>query len=148
MLPFVSRRLAKLWISRFGITTVKSGGETIWQWLWEISWFSRGRKCVADQPSTPCTQSQGSPDIWQDLHITDLCPSKKEPPLHSKTSSAGFSAFILMSKQPLTVRGYLFLPGIFSILELTETISQRCLDLVVWLYLFHSVLLSGELCQP
>lgn len=25
MLPFVSRRLAKLWISRFGITMVKSG---------------------------------------------------------------------------------------------------------------------------
>lgn len=45
---------------------------------------------------------------------------------------------------------YLFLPGIFSIMELSETVSQRSLDLLEWLQLFHSVpvlLFTGELCQ-
>lgn len=41
------RRPSKLWISSSGIPTVKSGAAPSWQWLWEISWFSRGRKCVS-----------------------------------------------------------------------------------------------------
>lgn len=47
MLLFLFRRLSKLWISSFGITTVKSGAAPSWHWLREISWFSRGRKCVS-----------------------------------------------------------------------------------------------------
>lgn len=45
---------------------------------------------------------------------------------------------------------YLFLPGIFSIMELTETVSQRSLDLIEWLRLFHPVpvlVFTGDLCQ-
>lgn len=46
---------------------------------------------------------------------------------------------------------YLFLPGIFSIMELTEAVSQRRLDLIEWLRLFHPVpvllVFTGDLCQ-
>lgn len=36
---------------------------------------AEGESASADQPSSPCTQSWGSLDIWQDLHATDICCS-------------------------------------------------------------------------
>lgn len=86
MFLFLYGRLAKPWISGFGITTPKSGAPQsppnltpFWQRLWEISWFSRGRNLWNLFP--PCTQSWGEALTYGRIYsLQPACPPEQCTP--------------------------------------------------------------------
>lgn len=101
---------------------------------------------AAKSCSSPQTQPGGGLDIWQDL----VQAANSSAPGNTLTPAENFGFFPppqrLCHAQP-----HLFLPGIFSILELSEAIGQRRLDHLDGLGLLHplaALAVIRQLCQP
>lgn len=81
-------------------------------------------RVAAKSCSSPQTEPGGGPDIWQDLVLA----ANSSAPGNILTPTERELWFLSSSQPVFCAQPHLFLPGIFSILELSEAISQGCLD--------------------